>query len=86
MGCLHIFVFPESSLLHTACLYFGVMLFSQYIVFDASMICNKLGYDDYVVAVFELYLDIIYYFLAFFCKVCGCVPLDYAREGSCCRP
>jgi len=63
MGCLHIFVFPESSLLHTACLYFGVMLFSLYIVFDASMICNKLGYDDYVVAVFELYLDIIYYFL-----------------------
>ena len=63
MGYLHIFVFPESSLLHTAYLYFGVVLFSLYIVFDVSMICNKLGYDDYVVAALELYLDIINLFL-----------------------
>ena len=35
------------------------MLFSLYIVYDVSMICNKLGYDDYVVAALELYLEII---------------------------
>ena len=56
---LHIFVFPESSLLHTVYLYLSVVLFSLYIVYDVSMICNKLGYDDYVVAALELYLEII---------------------------
>jgi hypothetical protein len=40
-------------------LYLGVVLFSLYIVYDVSMICNKLGYDDYVVAALELYLEII---------------------------
>ena len=59
MGCLRIVFFPESSLLYTVELYFGVVLFSLYIVFDVSMICHKLGYDDYVVAALELYLDII---------------------------
>ena len=59
MGWLRIFFFPESSLLYTVELYIGVVIFSLYIVFDVSMICHKLGYDDYVVAALELYLDII---------------------------
>ena len=60
---MQLFVFPDSSALHTVILYLGVVLFSIYIVYDVSMICNKLGYDDYIVAALELYLDIINLFL-----------------------
>ena len=48
MGCLRIFVFPESSLLYTVELYFGVVLFSLYIVFDVSMICDEQAATTYL--------------------------------------
>ena len=60
---LRIHFFPESTLAHTVILYFGIVIFSIYIIYDVSMICDKLGYDDYIVAALELYLDIINLFL-----------------------
>mmetsp|Transcript_39185 Transcript_39185/g.90273 ORF Transcript_39185/g.90273 Transcript_39185/m.90273 type:complete len:171 (-) Transcript_39185:139-651(-) len=41
----------------------GVLVFSGYIVVDTQMIMDKLGYDDYIIATIELYLDIINLFL-----------------------
>jgi FtsH-binding integral membrane protein len=34
-----------------------------YIVFDTYMITSRLGYDDYIVAAIELYLDLVNLFL-----------------------
>ena len=48
MGFLRIFFFPESSLLYTVELYFGVVLFSLYIVFDVSMICDEQAATTYL--------------------------------------
>ena len=58
---IKIFLFPEAD--NTPLLWIGIVLFSAYIMYDVSMICNKLGYDDYIVAALELYLDIINLFL-----------------------
>jgi protein lifeguard len=41
----------------------GVLVFSGFIVIDTQMIIYKFGYDDYIVASIELYLDIINMFL-----------------------
>ena len=48
MGWLRIFVFPESSLLYTEELYVGVVLFSLYIVFDVSKICDEQAATTYL--------------------------------------
>eukprot|EP00640_Fibrocapsa_japonica_P002609 CAMPEP_0113933662 /NCGR_PEP_ID=MMETSP1339-20121228/909_1 /TAXON_ID=94617 /ORGANISM="Fibrocapsa japonica" /LENGTH=251 /DNA_ID=CAMNT_0000935065 /DNA_START=43 /DNA_END=798 /DNA_ORIENTATION=+ /assembly_acc=CAM_ASM_000762 len=42
---------------------FGAIIFSLYIVFDTWLITKKLGYDDYILAAVNLYLDIINLFL-----------------------
>lgn len=60
---IQLFLFPEAEVLSTALLWIGVVLFSVYIMYDVSMICERLGYDDYIVAALELYLDIINLFL-----------------------
>ena len=60
---IKLFLFPEAEVLSTALLWIGVVLFSVYIMYDVSMICNRLGYDDYIVAALELYLDVINLFL-----------------------
>eukprot|EP00747_Dinoflagellata_sp_TGD_P218170 gnl/TRDRNA2_/TRDRNA2_90459_c0_seq1.p1 gnl/TRDRNA2_/TRDRNA2_90459_c0~~gnl/TRDRNA2_/TRDRNA2_90459_c0_seq1.p1 ORF type:complete len:284 (+),score=57.07 gnl/TRDRNA2_/TRDRNA2_90459_c0_seq1:75-854(+) len=41
----------------------GALLFCGFIVFDTWKIENAFGYDDYIVAAIELYLDIINLFL-----------------------
>jgi len=41
----------------------GVLLFSGYILYDTSVIMNKLSPDEYVLGVISLYLDIINLFL-----------------------
>lgn len=41
----------------------GVIVFSGFIVIDTQMIMYKFGYDDYIIASIELYLDIINMFL-----------------------
>mmetsp|Transcript_30767 Transcript_30767/g.40649 ORF Transcript_30767/g.40649 Transcript_30767/m.40649 type:complete len:270 (-) Transcript_30767:227-1036(-) len=42
---------------------FGLILFSFYVIYDTSNIMHKFGYDDYLIAAIELYLDIINLFL-----------------------
>ena len=49
--------------LYTVYAYAGAVVFMAYIVFDTYMIAKRLGYDDYIVAAIELYLDIINLFL-----------------------
>ena len=41
----------------------GAFLFCLFIIYDTSMICHRLGYDDYIVAAIELYLDVVNLFL-----------------------
>ncbi|EOD27076.1 hypothetical protein EMIHUDRAFT_204977 [Emiliania huxleyi CCMP1516] len=41
----------------------GALLFSLYVVYDTSMICHRLGYDDCVVAAIELHLGVVNLFL-----------------------
>jgi FtsH-binding integral membrane protein len=43
--------------------YCGSLLFCFYIIYDTHMICNRLGYDDYIVAAIEIYLDLVNLFL-----------------------
>ncbi|CAM9466585.1 unnamed protein product [Heterosigma akashiwo] len=42
---------------------FGVLIFSLFVVYDTSNIMHKFGYDDYIIAAIELYLDFINLFL-----------------------
>jgi FtsH-binding integral membrane protein len=42
---------------------FGSIVFSLYIVFDTYMISKRYGYDDYLIASIELYLDVVNLFL-----------------------
>ena len=51
------------SFLYMAYSYAGAAIFMIYIVFDTYMITKRLGYDDYIIAAIELYLDIINLFL-----------------------
>ena len=41
----------------------GSLVFCIFIIYDTYLITRKLGYDDYIVAAVELYLDIINLFL-----------------------
>jgi FtsH-binding integral membrane protein len=41
----------------------GALVFCGYILFDTSRIVHKFGYDDYIIAAIDLYLDIINLFL-----------------------
>ena len=53
----------HSPWLYTLYAYGGAVVFMIYIVFDTYMITQRLGYDDYIVAAIELYLDLINLFL-----------------------
>ena len=53
----------RSPILYTVYAYCGSLVFMGYIVFDTYMITQRLGYDDYIVAAIELYLDVINLFL-----------------------
>ena len=57
------FLFPDASIAYAIILGVGIVIFCGYVIYDVSMICQKLGYDDYIVAALELYLDIINLFL-----------------------
>jgi len=60
-GVLSIFIPAISgSLVYAVC---GALLFSGYIVYDTWRITKVFGYDDYIVAAIELYLDILNLFL-----------------------
>ena len=63
MSFLRAIFFPDAEGLRMFLVYVGIVLFSAYIMYDVSMIMNKLGYDDYIVAALELYLDIINLFI-----------------------
>jgi len=52
-----------SALLYSLYAYFGALIFCVYIVYDSKMIAERLGYDDYIIAAIELYLDIVNLFL-----------------------
>lgn len=41
----------------------GALIFCGFILVDTQLICTRLGYDDYIVAAIELYLDLINLFL-----------------------
>ena len=41
----------------------GALLFCAWIIFDTWKISSVLGYDDYIIASIELYLDILNLFL-----------------------
>jgi FtsH-binding integral membrane protein len=40
------------------------LIWCGFMVYDTHQIQEKFGYDDYIIAAIELYLDIIYFFLA----------------------
>jgi len=42
---------------------FGALLFCLFIIYDVQMTMNKIGVDDYILAVINLYLDIVNLFL-----------------------
>ena len=41
----------------------GSLVFCIFIIYDTYLITRKLGYDDYIVAAIELYLDMLNLFL-----------------------
>ena len=49
--------------LRTAYALAGSLLFCLFIIYDTFLITSKLGYDDYIIAAIELYLDIVNLFL-----------------------
>ena len=63
VSCMQNFLFPDASIAYARNLGVGIVIFCGYVIYDVSMICQKLGYDDYIVAALELYLDIINLFL-----------------------
>jgi len=56
-------LFLRSQLLETGLIILGVLLFSIYIVYDTQMIMKHLSAEEYIVAVINLYLDIINLFI-----------------------
>ena len=53
----------RSDLLMTLYALAGSLIFCIYIIYDTYLITRKLGYDDYIVAAIELYLDILNLFV-----------------------
>ena len=49
--------------LRTAYALAGSLLFCIFIIYDTYLITSKLGYDDYIIAAIELYLDVVNLFL-----------------------
>ena len=49
----------RSDLLMTLYALAGSLIFCIYIIYDTYLITRKLGYDDYIVAAIELYLDML---------------------------
>tara|TARA_B100000214_G_scaffold194009_1_gene140405 strand:- start:1864 stop:2553 length:690 start_codon:yes stop_codon:yes gene_type:complete len=63
IGFMFIQIFTQSVFINTLIAWFGVMIFSGYIIYDTSQILHKLGPDDCVHASLMLYLDIVNIFL-----------------------
>lgn len=53
----------QSPLMHTVYCYLGTLGLCVYIVIDTKLICERQGYDDYIVAAIEIYLDIMNVFV-----------------------
>lgn len=56
-------VFLGIAVVDSALAWFGAIVFCGYILYDTDRLATKLGYDDYIVAACELYLDIINLFM-----------------------
>ena len=56
--------FMNSLILHVVIGWFGVVVFSGYILYDTSLLLTKLGPDDFILASVMLYLDILNLFLS----------------------
>jgi len=56
-------IFIISSILDLFMCWFGILLFSGFILYDTSLIFNKFGPDDAIIATLNLYLDFINMFL-----------------------
>ena len=55
-----------SGVIPLSCTIFSFSLrriFCIFIIYDTYLITSKLGYDDYIIAAIELYLDIVNLFL-----------------------
>jgi len=55
-------IFPSRFLYNVIC-FFGIILFSIYIVFDTKMIMKWLSVDEYIMGALMLYIDLIQLFL-----------------------
>jgi FtsH-binding integral membrane protein len=62
--CFPLFYWMGSVVIHC---FFGIMLYSVYIIYDTQLIIGKFGIeyniDDYCLAALNLYIDIIYLFI-----------------------
>lgn len=54
------FPWMRNSLIHG---FVGAVVFSGYVLYDTWRLQSKFGYDDYIIATIELYLDIVNLFL-----------------------
>jgi FtsH-binding integral membrane protein len=66
--CLSFMVmFVGGPLIHKILAFFGILLFSMYLIYDTQMIMGKgelaIGVDDYVFAALQLYVDIVQIFI-----------------------
>jgi hypothetical protein len=62
LGLLHLF-YPFGSAMLVAYHAAGIVIFCGYVLYDTHRLENELDPDDYIVAVIELYLDIVNLFL-----------------------
>lgn len=60
-------MFVGGPLIHKIYCFFGILLFSMYLIYDTQLIMGKgelaIGVDDYVFAALQLYIDIVQIFL-----------------------
>jgi len=60
-------MFVSGPLVHKIYCFFGILLFSMYLIYDTQLIMGKgelaIGIDDYVFAALQLYIDIVQIFL-----------------------
>ena len=57
MGVLNIFI--HSEILNSIYCYAGVLIFGGYVLYDTSIIMNRLGPNDSMIGAIELYVDFI---------------------------
>ena len=85
---------PFNNTMHFLVAGFGTIVFSLYIIYDTWMISQRMGPDDYITAVINLYLDIrvgMHYFSCseFFrsCDLstaaCDCTFMSHTLASTC---